>query len=121
MKTIKAAVMAALVAGGLALGGTHEANAQGFSLSFGRGGFYAGPSYGYGYGGYGYGRGLGYGYPGYGYSSFGYPSYYSGYGGYGGYGGYYGGRFGRNSYGYPGYGVIGGRGFRHRGFDWDDD
>jgi hypothetical protein len=124
MKTIKAAVMAALVAGGAMLAGSHEASAQGFSLSFGRGGFYAGPSYGYGYGGYGgYGNSF-YG-PSYGYSSFGYaPSYgYSNYG-YSPY--YYGGRsFGRRGFISPGYGYgyggIGRHGFGRRGFDFDDD
>ena len=115
MKTIKAAVMAALVAAGVAFSGAQEANAQGFSLSFGRGGFYAGPSYGYGYGGYGgYGGlyGSSYGYPSYGYSSYGYAPRY--------YGNYYGG-FGRRNYINRGYGFYGGgRHFRHRGFDWDD-
>lgn len=107
MKTIKAAVMAALVAGGLTLGGTQEANAQGFSLSFGRGGFYAGPSYGYGYGGV-YGRSYGY-YPSYGYrSTYVYPSY--GYSSYRYSPGYYGGHRG---YAYPGYG------FNRWDNDWD--
>jgi len=121
MKTLKAAVMAALVAGGLTLGGTEAANAQGFSLSIGRGGFYGGPVYGYGYGGGYYGRSY---YPSYGYSSFYsrpyshrhtyvYPSY---------------------GYSYPSYGYSYGRWDNdwdrgdwrrfnrraYRGFDWDD-
>ncbi len=118
MRTLKAALMAALVAGGLTLGGTQEANAQGFSVSIGRGGYYGGPGYGYGYGGGYYGPSYGH-YPSYGYNSFYSGSYYA-----------------RPAYVYPSYGYGYGvsrwdndwdRGDwrrynrrAYRGFDWDD-
>lgn len=103
MKTLKAAVMAALVAGGFTLGGIQEASAQGFSLNIGRGGFYAGPSYGYGYGSY-YSPSYSY-YPSYGYPSYSYPTY--------GHRSYYSAPIYRHEYVYPGYGFSYSR--------WDND
>lgn len=118
MKTLKTAMMAALVAGGLAIGMPEKANAQGFSLSIGRGGFYGGP-------GYGYGVGPGYYEPAYGLAGVG-RTY--------GYAPQYGGTYVRPgyNYGYPAFGFSGrdyvrpgfgyrDRGFRGRAFDFDDD